>query len=91
MVDLSQLERPFSLEEIKIAVFDLGRDKAPGPDGFPLQFFRQFREIIKLDLLKLCEDFFFGRANLECINWANIALIPKVETPEILGIFARSV
>lgn len=40
--DLLQLERPFSLEEIKIVVFNLGRDKAPGPDGFPLQFFRQF-------------------------------------------------
>lgn len=40
VVDLSYLERPFSLEENKTAVFDLGRDKAPGPDDFPLQFFR---------------------------------------------------
>lgn len=40
VVDLSYLERPFSLEENKTVVFDLGRDKAPGPDDFPLQFFR---------------------------------------------------
>lgn len=33
-VDLLQLEIPFSI--------DLGKDKAPGPDGFPLQFSRQF-------------------------------------------------
>lgn len=33
-VDLTQLERPFTLEEVKREVFDLGGDKAPGPDGF---------------------------------------------------------
>ncbi|XP_039127523.1 uncharacterized protein LOC120263623 [Dioscorea cayenensis subsp. rotundata] len=38
-MDLSQLERPFTIEEVKAAVLDLGKDKAPGPDGFPLQFF----------------------------------------------------
>lgn len=39
-VDLSQLDRPFSLEEVKSAIFELGRDKTPGPDGFPLHFFQ---------------------------------------------------
>lgn len=38
-------------------------------------------------MLKLCEDFYFGRANLERINWANIALIPKVEPSETPGDF----
>lgn len=38
-VNLKGLERRFTLEEIKWAVFELGRDKAPGPDGFPLHFF----------------------------------------------------
>lgn len=84
-VNLQNLEQPFSLEEIKKAVFDLGGDKAPRPDGFPMQFFKTFWEIIKLDLLRLCEDFYFGKANLERINWANIALIPKIDSPESLG------
>lgn len=35
-VDLSHLEQPFMLKEIKGAVFELGGDKAPGTDGFPL-------------------------------------------------------
>lgn len=35
-----------------------------------------------MDLLNLCEDFYFGRANLEKINWASIVLIPKVTAPE---------
>lgn len=57
-VDLTHLEQPFSLEEIKCAVFELGSNKAPGPDGFPIHFFRHFWDIIKFDLMHLCEDFF---------------------------------
>lgn len=41
-IDLLHLEQPFRLEEIKEAVFNLGGDKAPGPDGFPMQFFKTF-------------------------------------------------
>lgn len=81
LVDLSFLERLFTVEEIKSAVFDLGEDKALGPDGFPIQFFKQFWETIKSDLLLLCDDFFWLRANLGKINLASITLIPKVETP----------
>lgn len=35
--------------------------------------------------MRLFEDFYFRRANLERINWASIALIPKIDTPELLG------
>ncbi|XP_039145636.1 uncharacterized protein LOC120282866 [Dioscorea cayenensis subsp. rotundata] len=80
-VDLSQLERPFTIEEVKKAVFDLGSDKAPGPDGFPLLFFKSYWETVKVEVLKMCEDFYDGRANLERINWASIVLIPKISSP----------
>lgn len=73
------LERPFTLEKVKAAVFELGGDKAPGLDGFPIQFFKQFWDTIKLDIFKLCQDFYDGSANLERINWENIALILKIE------------
>lgn len=41
-IDLAKaddLDKEFEEQEVKAAVFDLGRDKAPGPDGFPLAFF----------------------------------------------------
>lgn len=41
-MDLTRLEDPFSVEEIKSAVFELGGDKAPVPDGFPIHFFKLF-------------------------------------------------
>lgn len=84
-VDLSLLEQPFTLEEVKKAVFDLGSDKAPGPDGFPMLFFKTYWEIVKVEVLHLCEDFFSGKANLERINWASIALIPKSSSPATLN------
>lgn len=35
--DKCWLEREFSMEEIKNAVWECGSDKAPGPDGFNFQ------------------------------------------------------
>lgn len=35
----SWLEREFTLKETKTPVFDLPKDKAPGPDGFSWLFF----------------------------------------------------
>ncbi|XP_039135703.1 uncharacterized protein LOC120273121 [Dioscorea cayenensis subsp. rotundata] len=64
-VDLSSLERPFTLEEVKRAVFDLGSDKAPGSDGFPMFFFKSHWEIVKGEIMQLCQDFDSGTANLE--------------------------
>lgn len=42
--------------------------------------------MIKGDLVKLCEDFYLGKINLEMINWTTIALIPKVHTPKARGL-----
>ncbi|XP_026399682.1 uncharacterized protein LOC113295565 [Papaver somniferum] len=39
-------------EEIKQAVFDLGSDSAPGPDGFSGCFYRHCWDIIQEDLIK---------------------------------------
>lgn len=80
--DLSFLEAPFSKEEIKCVIFEMGTDKAPRPDGFPISFFQKFWPIVERDILKLCLDFQEGVVKLEKLNWANIVLIPKVDAPE---------
>lgn len=65
-----------------MVVFGMSADKAPDPDGFPILFFQKCWDIVKFDIFKLCEDFYSGRANLERINWANIALILKCQSPD---------
>jgi hypothetical protein len=36
------LTAPFSMEEVRKAVFQMEHNKAPGPDGFPVEFFQDF-------------------------------------------------
>lgn len=45
------LERSFEEEEIRDAIFYLGRDKVPGSDGFPMVFLQQFSMVIKADVM----------------------------------------
>ncbi|CAL1384096.1 unnamed protein product [Linum trigynum] len=71
--------KPPTEEEIKSAVFDLGQNKSPGPDGFAGLFFRKFWTKIKGDLCTEVIDFFSSSIMPE--GW-NIALIPKVQSPE---------
>lgn len=41
------LTKEFSEEEVKQAIFQMEHNKAPGPDGFPAEFFQVFWEVIK--------------------------------------------
>ncbi|KAM0914257.1 hypothetical protein ACQ4PT_011637 [Festuca glaucescens] len=76
--DLSELDVPFSEDEIKDAVFSLPSIKAPGPDGFIGAFFKSCWDIIHDDIAAAIlhmANLRGGCANL--INSANIILIPK--------------
>jgi len=51
---LVELGSPFP-EEIKAAVWGLVADKSPGPDKFPIHFYRHFWDIVKpVYLTELC-------------------------------------
>jgi len=47
----TDLIKPFLLEEIKAAVWECYNFKCPGPNGINLGFFKDFWEILKVDLL----------------------------------------
>lgn len=44
---------PILLPELEKVVFNMKKGKAPGLDGFPIEFFQELWEIIKFDLLKV--------------------------------------
>ena len=46
------LMAPFS-EEVKMTVLDMEHNKAPGPDGFPTEFYQFFWWIVKPNLMSL--------------------------------------
>lgn len=55
-------------------------NKAPGPDGFPADFYKRFGEVIKPDLLLLFSDLHAGQ--LDRLNFGEIILLPKVNEAE---------
>lgn len=75
--EADRLEKAFEEEEVKAAVFALGRDKAPGPNGFPLEFFRLFWEEIKLDAMTFTKEFHEKGKLSKQIGASFIVLIAK--------------
>ncbi|XP_057793325.1 uncharacterized protein LOC131009943 [Salvia miltiorrhiza] len=51
------LDRPFSEEEIKEAVWNCDGGKSPGPDGFNFLFMKRCWDVIKGDLLSVLREF----------------------------------
>jgi hypothetical protein len=72
------LSAPYSEEEIRKAVFQMEHNKAPGPDGFPAEFYQTFWDTIKNDLLQLFHELHSGQLDLFRINFGEIILLPKV-------------
>jgi hypothetical protein len=46
----------FSEKEIREAIFQMKHNKAPGPDGFPAEFYQVFWSLIKDDLMAMFRD-----------------------------------
>jgi hypothetical protein len=72
------LVAPFSEEEVKMAVFDTEHNKAPGPDGFPVEFYQFFWDVVKQDLMSLFHEFYMGRLPIHSLNFGIITLLPKI-------------
>lgn len=77
-VDLSELEEPFTHEEIDQVISNLPSDKSPGPDGFNTDFVKKCWPVIREDFYALREAFYLGEVCLQSINGSYITLIPKV-------------
>lgn len=58
-------------------VFEMENNKAPRPDGFPIEFYKKFWNLIKADLMGLLEDFHTGELDIERLNRGVITLVPK--------------
>jgi mannosylglycoprotein endo-beta-mannosidase len=59
-------------------------NKAPGPDGFPSEFYQVFWGLIKDDLMALFSDFHYGTLPLNRLNFGNIILLPKKKDARVI-------
>ncbi|RVW27818.1 hypothetical protein CK203_107068 [Vitis vinifera] len=51
------LDRPFSEEEVQMAVFQLNKEKALGPDRFTIAVYQECWDVIKEDLMRVFLEF----------------------------------
>jgi hypothetical protein len=77
--DRSFLTAPFSINEIKKVIFEMKHNSAPGPDGFPTEFFQIFWDLIQMDILNLFKDFYVGNLKIERLNYGMVTLLLKVD------------
>jgi hypothetical protein len=76
---ISLLTAPFNINEVKKVVFEMKHNSAPGPDGFPAEFFQNFWELIHMDIWNLFKDFYEGNLDIERLNYGMVTRIPKVD------------
>lgn len=81
-IDSSQaavIEGPCDEDEVRGAIHDLGGDRSPGPDGFPIMVFSRCWNFMKEDILAVVNDLFLNAH----IDWrlksTFIFLAPKQE------------
>ncbi|GJV15420.1 reverse transcriptase zinc-binding domain-containing protein [Tanacetum coccineum] len=79
--DAQDMVREISNQEVKDAIFSIGDDKSPGPDGFTAAFFKEAWNIIANDVYLAVREFFRNGTLLKEINHTIIALLPKVKSP----------
>ncbi|MCI17898.1 cysteine-rich receptor-like protein kinase, partial [Trifolium medium] len=89
---LSQLEggiltKPFSMEEVKAAVWDCDSYKSPGPDDINFGFIKDFWSELQADILRFIAEFHRNGKLTKGLNATFIALIPKVDSPQRLNDF----
>ncbi|GJR37695.1 putative RNA-directed DNA polymerase, eukaryota, reverse transcriptase zinc-binding domain protein [Tanacetum coccineum] len=75
------MTRPITDVEIKTAMFDIGEDKSPGPDGYTSAFFKKAWDVVGMEVCDAVREFFLNGHILKEINHTFIALIPKCPTP----------
>ncbi|KAL5838662.1 hypothetical protein ACOSQ3_015831 [Xanthoceras sorbifolium] len=77
-----RLGEAFTRAEVRSAVFEMGPNKAPGPDGFHALFFQKFWNVVGEDVSNVCLKVLNGGCSIEEFNTTNVVLIPKVKNPE---------
>jgi hypothetical protein len=85
--DVHTLEKAVSKEEIFEILRGFSRDKSLGPDGWTVEFFFNYFELVGQDLLEMVEDSRFRGEVINSINSTFLALIPKVNGPTTFNDF----
>ncbi|GAA0149629.1 hypothetical protein LIER_08763 [Lithospermum erythrorhizon] len=79
--DRSFLDQPFTAEEIEGAMLGMKLGETPGPDGFPLEFYKATWSTVREFVVEAVKTFFATCSMPRYFNSTIIALIPKKQEP----------
>ncbi|KAJ0705772.1 putative RNA-directed DNA polymerase [Helianthus annuus] len=74
-------------EEVKLAMFQISDEKAPGPDGFSAKFFKSAWDIVGTEVTAAVIEFFENGKLLKELNATVLSLILKVKAPKAVNEF----
>lgn len=75
----TKLLQPFTMDEVKAALFSMAPEKAPGPDGMTPSFYQHFWPIVGQDLSTFVINCLSSCTIPQGLNETNVVLIPKKE------------
>ena len=81
------LSSVFTIEEVKVALFQMGPTKAPRLNSMNAIFYQNFWHVVGDNVVLVVLDFLNNGNMLSEINHTNIVLIPKVKNPEKMSDF----
>ncbi|GKC56323.1 RNA-directed DNA polymerase, eukaryota, reverse transcriptase zinc-binding domain protein [Tanacetum coccineum] len=85
--EADNMVKKVSDREIKYALFDIGDNKAPGPDGYSSVFFKKSWEVTDKDVCDAIKEFFSKGQLLGELNSTLITLVPKNQNPQKVSDF----
>ncbi|KAL4351250.1 hypothetical protein GQ457_06G036320 [Hibiscus cannabinus] len=77
--DANKIEEPFSIDEIWSVLLATDGSRAPGPDGFNMNFLKRFWLDLKEEICQFFSDFYHGKLSVRPFNHSFIVLIPKTD------------
>lgn len=84
---MEKLGKHVTDEEIKHALFCICPWKAPGPDGFPVEFYQKAWHVVGRKVYEFVKKMWESPSEIAIINQTYIRLIPKMNHPKFVSQF----
>ena len=77
----NSLKEEITKEELEKIVHSFQKGKSPGLDGLTIEFFQEFYDLVKEDLLKVVQESQRAEKVLGALNTTLLDLSPKKQNP----------